>query len=225
MFAQVRGFRRASQPAPTPIPLGDSTTTGPRFRSASTTKKSPYITLTDFGDAAGGKYPSSSSDEDVELTNMKKERHSSTSHIRTFSASQAPIEEDISLLMEKRREELAQWGIHWFTPVSMYALYMLGLVSAFLHHFYYASLVDKPAVDQLTKVRYGTALAFFTKACFVGSVIVGFKQRIWWTMRRRALSLKGIDALFGMVEDPTWFMTWEVWRGAKVATLMGLATW
>lgn len=69
------------------------------------------------------------------------------------------------------------WGtkIHWFLPSSMVTLLFLGVLGAVAHHLFYQSLDGKEAKGQLMMVRIGTALAFFTKAMLVGSVVVAYR--------------------------------------------------
>ncbi|KAJ4319842.1 hypothetical protein N0V94_003712 [Neodidymelliopsis sp. IMI 364377] len=72
-------------------------------------------------------------------------------------------------------------------------------------------------------VRYGTALAFFVKSMLVSTVIVCYRQRIWHTLRRKAMTINGIDGLFSATEDPTmFFLNWEMVRNGKLATLMAV---
>jgi len=44
-------------------------------------------------------------------------------------------------------------------------------------------------------------------------------------MRQKAITLKGIDQLFAIVEDPTCFASKEIYFKAKLATAMAMATW
>jgi hypothetical protein len=87
-------------------------------------------------------------------------------------------------------------------------------------------LDGQPAIEQLKMVRYGTALAFFVKSTLVGTVIMCNRQRIWYTFRRKAMTINGIDGLFSATEDPTqFFLNWEMIRNGKLATLMAACTW
>ncbi|KAI4917371.1 hypothetical protein J4E90_003878 [Alternaria incomplexa] len=87
-------------------------------------------------------------------------------------------------------------------------------------------LNGQPATEQLKMVRYGTALAFFVKSTLVGTVIMCNRQRIWYTFRRKAMTINGIDGLFSATEDPTqFFLNWEMIRSGKLATLMAACTW
>lgn len=44
-------------------------------------------------------------------------------------------------------------------------------------------------------------------------------------MRRKPLTLRGIDSLFAVVEDPTHFFSPEIYKKAKLATAMAVITW
>jgi hypothetical protein len=87
------------------------------------------------------------------------------------------------------------WGIHWWTPFSLIALFVLGVAGACIHHGFYYSLDGKEVKDQVWMVRIGTGMAFFTKMCLVGTVVLAYKQRIWHTMRRRGMTVGAIDGL------------------------------
>ncbi|RPA94924.1 hypothetical protein L873DRAFT_1792549 [Choiromyces venosus 120613-1] len=119
------------------------------------------------------------------------------------------------------------WGtkLHWFLPSAMIGLFILGMLGSLLHHWFYLSLDGKKADDQLIMVRFGTAFAFFTKAALVGSIVLAYRQRIWYTLRTKEITIKGIDNLFALTEDPTCFYSKDVAFRAKVATAMALATW
>lgn len=77
----------------------------------------------------------------------------------------------------KSQEKQMKWGtkIHWFLPSSMFVLLLLGFLGAVSHHLFYDSLDGKEAKNQLGMVRIGTALAFFTKAMLVGSVVIAYR--------------------------------------------------
>lgn len=52
------------------------------------------------------------------------------------------------------------------------------------------------------------------------------RQRIWHTLRRKAMTINGIDGLFSATEDPTmFFLNWEMVRNGKLATLMAICSW
>ncbi|KAK1914419.1 hypothetical protein P3342_010408 [Pyrenophora teres f. teres] len=110
---------------------------------------------------------------------------------------------DTQALVASRAGELAQWHIYWTTPALVIFLFLAGFAAAVGHHLFYNHLNGQPAIDQLKMVRYGTALAFFVKSTFVGAVVMCNRQRIWYTFRRKAMTIKGIDGLFSATEDPS----------------------
>ncbi|KAF2755332.1 hypothetical protein EJ05DRAFT_98513 [Pseudovirgaria hyperparasitica] len=139
-----------------------------------------------------------------------------------YSLGRFRTDVDTERLVERRAREIAVWKV---TPFLMVLLFFLGVLGAIAHHIFYMKLNGKPADNQLWMVRYGTALAFFTKATLVGSVILSYRQRIWQTFRKKAMTMGAIDGLFAATEDPTMFIKWEMIRNAKLAVLMAVASW
>ena len=136
------------------------------------------------------------------------------------------LDADTQALVDKRVGELAQWHVYWTTPAIIAFLFVVGVVGAIGHHLFYTNLNGKPATEQLKMVRYGTAMAFFVKSMLVSTVIVCYRQRIWHTLRRKAMTINGIDGLFSATEDPTmFFLNWEMIRNGKLATLMAICSW
>ncbi|KAF2451460.1 hypothetical protein P171DRAFT_425961 [Karstenula rhodostoma CBS 690.94] len=135
-------------------------------------------------------------------------------------------DQETQQLVDRRAGEVAEWEVHWITPALMIALFVAGVAAAVGHHFFYMSLEGKPSTNQLTMVRYGTALAFFVKSALVGSIVMCYRQRIWHTFRTRALTIAGIDGLFSATEDPTqFFYNGEMMINAKIATVMAICSW
>jgi hypothetical protein len=132
---------------------------------------------------------------------------------------------DAQALLDRRAGELVQWHIHWITPASIAALYVAGVIAAVGHHLFYKKLDGEPAENQLLMIRYGTALAFFVKSTLVGTVILCYRQRIWYTFRKKAMTISAIDGLFAATEDPTSFINLEMIRNGKLATFMALCSW
>lgn len=77
----------------------------------------------------------------------------------------------------RTEEMLRSWstGVHWYVPTSMLVVFILGCAGAVGHHLFYSYLNGRPAKNQLTMNRYGTAFAFFTKASLVGSVVLAYR--------------------------------------------------
>jgi hypothetical protein len=136
------------------------------------------------------------------------------------------VDADTQALVDRRAGEIAQWHIHWTTPALIGSLFVAGVAAAVGHHFFYSHLNGQPAHDQLKKIRWGTALAFFVKSTMVGTSIMCNRQRIWRTFRTKAMTIEGIDGLFSAPEDPTqFFINGEMWKNGKLATFMALCCW
>lgn len=49
---------------------------------------------------------------------------------------------------------------------------------------------------------------------------------MWYTVRQKAISLRDLDGLFSVIEDPSWFILGVgMMKKAKVASFMALCTW
>lgn len=89
-------------------------------------------------------------------------------------------------------------GIHWYVPTSMVVVFLFGCFGAITHHLFYSFLHDTRAENQLTINRFGTALAFFTKATLVGAVVLSYRYtpagvfgpRAVWTDARQATCME-----------------------------------
>ncbi|KAF2492195.1 hypothetical protein BU16DRAFT_514951 [Lophium mytilinum] len=154
--------------------------------------------------------------------------HTFGASLNSFGSTLNPFktnDPDTQALVDRRAGEIAEWRVHWQTPATMLVLFVAGVMGAVGHHLFYMHLNGRPAENQLKMVRYGTALAFFTKAMLVGTVVLSYRQRIWHTFRKKAMTISAIDSLFSATEDPTKFRSFEMVRNAKLATLMAIASW
>jgi hypothetical protein len=113
------------------------------------------------------------------------------------------------------------WNPSW----KMYLMFTAGVAGAIFHHSFYKSLAGKEVVDQLQMLRYGGALAYMTKANLVASIIVAFRQQIWATVQRKALSVSAIDGLFAATEDFTAIFKGELFFKAKIAMFLVSLVW
>jgi hypothetical protein len=140
---------------------------------------------------------------------------------RSYSPSEKP------LLTQDVKYEV-QWGIHWQTPVSIISLLMIGLGSGVCHHLFYAHLDGgsaEDAINQQLATRIGTALAFLVKTTLVAAIGVSRKQLIWYALRRRPITLAGIDGLFGVSSDSTQFANLDMIWNAPLSSLMAIVMW
>ncbi|KAF2645611.1 hypothetical protein P280DRAFT_495422 [Massarina eburnea CBS 473.64] len=162
----------------------------------------------------------------IVLSDMSKPQQPSNSLYTVNSLSQYKTQDEAAQrLVDRRAGELAQWHIHWITPAMALALFVAGAIGSIGHHVFYTHLDGKPADEQLRMVRYGTALAFFVKSTLVGSVVTCYRQRIWRTFRKTAMTMSAIDSLFTATEAPAAFFNWEMIMAGKLATFMALCSW
>ncbi|KAJ4304637.1 hypothetical protein N0V90_000163 [Kalmusia sp. IMI 367209] len=106
--------------------------------------------------------------------------------------------------------------------------FCVGICLAIGQHLLYASLHHRVEDDEGKKVKwvlYGRALAYFSKVAFGMCCILVYRQRIWTTFRKQALTVLSIDQLFLATEDPSIFFNWEAISLAPLATIMALIIW
>ncbi|KAF2671813.1 hypothetical protein BT63DRAFT_180532 [Microthyrium microscopicum] len=119
-----------------------------------------------------------------------------------------------------------KWVSHsWRSFSIIYALLFIGIAGALSHHFLYASLVGKEASGQVKYVRAGTALSYLTKASLVAAVLVAYRQQVWATCSRKALSISAIDSLFSAGTDPFGLANLEIFSKAKIAVFLAAIAW
>ncbi|KAH8885552.1 hypothetical protein GQ53DRAFT_659915 [Thozetella sp. PMI_491] len=119
------------------------------------------------------------------------------------------------------------WPWHWRLHPSwfMYVFLLFGIACAVGHHIFYTTLDRKPAQDQVVMLRYGTLLAFASKAGLSAAVVTAYRQRVWATVRTRLLSIKALDSLFSATEDFGALWNWEFIRRAKTAIALAVFVW
>lgn len=124
--------------------------------------------------------------------------------------------------------DTVKWGIHWYTPVTIVGLLLLGIASASGHHLFYSQLHRTPVGD-FNRQRWvfwiGSSLGFLTKVSFTAVLGISRSQSVWVTLRRESMTIGGIDALFGAGTNPTCFINFNMLRKAKFATAIALMMW
>ncbi|KAF2628246.1 hypothetical protein BU25DRAFT_410341 [Macroventuria anomochaeta] len=131
-------------------------------------------------------------------------------------------------LIAHRATQSAKWKVHWRTPSTMVFAFVAGILLALAQHFWYRFLHHRPTYDEDQKFRwvlYGRVLAYLSKVAFGGCVVLVFRQRIWRTFRKRALSVLSIDQLFGATDDPSLFANWEIVSNAPMAVAIATVFW
>ncbi|KAH6886208.1 hypothetical protein B0T10DRAFT_575904 [Thelonectria olida] len=117
------------------------------------------------------------------------------------------------------------WTAYQKKTWSMYFFLILGIVFALGHHTFYWHLNDKEAIHQSLMLRYGTILAFCTKASLGAAVILARRQRVWMVVRQKVIRLGTIDSIFTAAEDITALLDWRAIKKAKVATCLAIYIW
>lgn len=117
------------------------------------------------------------------------------------------------------------WKERWHPSFSMYLSFIFGILCAVGHHIFYASLDGKLAGNQSEMLRYGTILAYSSKAGFCAAVISAFKQRVWVTVRSRFMSIAALDSMFAATENMMAMLSLEFLKDAKGAFALALFAW
>ncbi|RFU25352.1 hypothetical protein B7463_g10981, partial [Scytalidium lignicola] len=134
----------------------------------------------------------------------------------------------------RKPPERVVWGIDWRAPVKMIGLLVTRAAAALGHHFYYQSLDGKQVAtndsnrnlqSQQWQLRYGTAFTFFAKTCLAASISVAYQQHIWTTMKRKSISISGINAIFDVISDPFAFLNFSFLWNVKVGAVLAALTW
>jgi hypothetical protein len=74
-------------------------------------------------------------------------------------------------------------------------------------------------------IRAGTAISVLVRILLSACISIALCQRIWRTLRCKALRLATIDRLFSTTSDPTAFFDAQLLREAKLATCLSLLVW
>ncbi|KAF8860857.1 hypothetical protein BDZ45DRAFT_550322, partial [Acephala macrosclerotiorum] len=126
------------------------------------------------------------------------------------------------------------WGVNWKAPAKMVGLLAAGVGVAIWHHAYYNSLVGTSVATDESKwdrksqqwqIRYGIAFAFASKTCLAASISIAYQQHIWTTMGRKPISVSGLDATFGAINDLSSFISLSFISNVKLGALLAALIW
>lgn len=118
--------------------------------------------------------------------------------------------------------------VHWRAPTMMVGYLLVGIGFALGHHLYWYSLegtVVPSETDQEWSKRLGIAAAFIAQSTLTLAVGVAYTQRVWLSVKRRPMTLSGLDNGFSLQDDVFAFLSWKVLRKAKFLCLLGLVAW
>ncbi|KAF4877639.1 hypothetical protein CGCSCA1_v003203 [Colletotrichum siamense] len=115
----------------------------------------------------------------------------------------------------------------WTSSWNMYFFLVIGLGFAIGHHAYYKSLENTLVYndEQLTTLRYGTALAFAAKASMVAAVLLAFREQIWATFSTKFLRVTTLNNMFAAPETPLSLLNLEFLWKAKIAAALAIYCW
>ena len=120
------------------------------------------------------------------------------------------------------------WGVSWRQPIMMIIFALLGITTATSHHFYYHELNDTVAGNtsrQQWVIWIGTGFNSFTLFLLNSAITIALTQSIWFTVKRHALTVGGLDNLFGLFTDMTGFFKWDLLKKAKLAIFIAFVFW
>jgi hypothetical protein len=106
---------------------------------------------------------------------------------------------------EPQPSHTSLWTVGLMTPASIVCFFLLATLIAIAHYLYCLHL-DKKFVENTIPQSWNAALSIaFARAfstALAASASTAFTQLLWWYLRRKALSLSNIDALFSISTSP-----------------------
>lgn len=96
-------------------------------------------------------------------------------------------------------------NIGWMVPAAMIGFFLLAIIVGVVHYIYCRHL-DNKFVESTIPQSWNNAFAIIFARVFstalAASASTAFTQILWWYLRRRALTLSDIDALFSINCSP-----------------------
>jgi hypothetical protein len=106
---------------------------------------------------------------------------------------------------DKRHTAVPSWSIGLMTPAVIIGFLFLATAVA-VAHFLYCHYMDQRFVESTIPQNWNNALTVVFARAFstalAASASAAFTQLLWWYLRRKALSLSNIDALFSINTSP-----------------------
>lgn len=115
-------------------------------------------------------------------------------------------------IAERPNDHVPRYGAHATEKafVIMFGLLLFAVLAAMGHHQFYAYLdnleVSSAPVSQRWVIRIGNAFAFLVKLVLVAAMVVAYSQGFWFYVRRNSIQISSLDALFGALYNPLWFL-------------------
>lgn len=119
-------------------------------------------------------------------------------------------------------------GIFWRTPTTMIVSLFIGLICSACLHAYYTTLdgtLVGGASDQQNALRIGTFLALLGQISLVYSIQKASVQWLWRELKNHIVTMRCVDHGFASTNDPASFVSLEMWRKLKLASVLALLSW
>ena len=108
-------------------------------------------------------------------------------------------------------------------------LWLGALVVAVGQHFFYSYLhgseLQSSSMPQSWVAPLGTAFAFIFKSLLVGSVAIIYAQALWFWVQRRAIRAESLDGLFGVLDNPLYFLNKDLFQRTPFLFFVALVSW
>lgn len=117
---------------------------------------------------------------------------------------------------------------NWRAPTIMFVSLLLGIASAFGHHLFYDYCNNREASESLQQqwvTRGGTAFAFVVKMFLATSTGTAYVQQAWFSVKSRPVSVRRLDAVFGILGNAFRFADPGLWLRNPLLTIPAVITW
>ncbi|KAF2094276.1 hypothetical protein NA57DRAFT_60907 [Rhizodiscina lignyota] len=119
-------------------------------------------------------------------------------------------------------------GIYWRSPALMGSGWAAGVIFSIGHHLFYShfnGLIVGSTNEEQWNIRIGSLFALVVKTMLTSSVWFAYTQWLWRTLKRRAISLRGLDAAFS-AEISIWsLLNHELILKVRMGAVLALIAW
>jgi hypothetical protein len=111
----------------------------------------------------------------------------------------------------------------------MLTSYVAAIIAAVAQHCFYRSLngsdLDTFLISQVWVSQIGTALIFLFKTTVVTAVGFAYNYAFWHRVRRSAVRVGGLDAMYGVLANPFQFFSTDLLFRAKFLLILAIVSW
>jgi hypothetical protein len=117
-----------------------------------------------------------------------------------------------------------------FKPYLVMAAFMIvGAMTAVGQHLFYGFLHDQPidsvGIPQSWISRVTTGFIFLFKLCLASVVGAAFCHAFWYQVRRKAIRLDGLDAMFLVLKNPLKFFNKDLILKTQILFILAAISW